>query len=232
MAYILNIETATPLCSVALAKNGKVFTQRETMEEKSHASMLTSFINELLTTENISISDLDAVAVGKGPGSYTGLRIGISAAKGLCYGANIPLIAVNTLRILYQSARLPSVSAISGSLFCPMIDARRMEVYTCIFDENGVEVEPVSAKIIESTTFNSLLENHRIIFFGSGMEKCRKIITHPNADFLEGVYPHAAALADIAEQSYQHKEFENVAYFEPFYLKDFIATVSKKGLNF
>ena len=233
MAYILNIETATPLCSVALAQNGKVIAHRETMEEKSHASRLTSFISELLKTENISVADLDAVAVGKGPGSYTGLRIGVSAAKGLCYGAGIPLIAVNTLRILYQNARLANVSdANPGTLFCPMIDARRMEVYTCIFDENGFEVEPVNAKIIESTTFNSILENHRIFFFGSGMEKCKNIISHPNARFLEGVYPHAAALANIAEQSYQHKEFENVAYFEPFYLKDFIATVSKKGLHF
>jgi len=234
MAFILNIETATSLCSVALAQDGKVLELRETYEEKSHASSLTVFIDEILTAGNITIQDLDAIAVGKGPGSYTGLRIGVSTAKGLCYGAEIPLIAVNTLQILFRQAVNDIKSIINrnaDTLFCPMIDARRMEVFTCIFDSSGKEIEPITAKIVDSEVFQKILTDHTILFFGSGMEKCRSMLEHPNASFLPDIHPHSFALAQIAEESFIRQDFENIAYFEPFYLKDFIATVSKKGLH-
>jgi tRNA threonylcarbamoyladenosine biosynthesis protein TsaB len=237
MALILNLETATPLCSVALAVNGKVVSQRNTLEEKSHAANLTVFIEEVLKEKNLRITDLDAVAVGKGPGSYTGLRIGVSTAKGLCYGANVPLIAVSTLTIMFKEVITHSEPMVqkaltkSGAFFCPMIDARRMEVFTCLFDSLGNEMEPVVAKIIDQHAYQQLLAEHTIVFFGSGMEKCREILSYPNAVFLSGVYPHSSALALLSEERFEHRQFENTAYFEPFYLKDFIATISKKGLQ-
>jgi tRNA threonylcarbamoyladenosine biosynthesis protein TsaB len=233
MAFILNIETATALCSVGLFADGKILAQRETLEEKSHASMLTAFIDDLIKEQNIRISDLDAIAVGKGPGSYTGLRIGVSAAKGLCYGAGLPLIAISTLKILFRSA-LSALNTTPGknSLFCPMIDARRMEVYSCIYDEYGNEIEPIAAVIIDKSSFRQHLDEKIIYFFGSGMEKCRDVLDHPNAVFIPDIYPHAGSLAFLAEESYKQKIFEDIAYFEPFYLKDFIATIPKKGLHF
>lgn len=237
MTSILNIETATPLCSVSLAFNGKVISQRDTIEEKSHAARLTVFIEEMLKEANFNITDLDAVAVGKGPGSYTGLRIGISTAKGLCFGANIPLIAVSTLSIMLKQAITDSEPLIRealsrpDTLFCPMIDARRMEVFTCLFNSKGAEMEPINARIVDQHTYQQLLAERTVVFFGSGMEKCREILTHPNAVFISGVYPHSSALAVLAQERYLHQQFEDLAYFEPFYLKDFIATTSKKGLQ-
>ena len=234
MAVILNIETATPLCSVALSVNGSVVSQRETSEDRSHASKLTVFIKEVLAEKGIGVSDLDAVAVGKGPGSYTGLRIGVSTAKGLCFGANLPLIAMNTLKIIFnQLVAFPEEMVQSlldkpGTLFCPMIDARRMEVFTCLFNSRGDEMESVSARIIEQDTYRAWLSGHNIVFFGSGMDKCRNILAGEHAFFVPDVYPHAASLALLAEQKFSLQEFENVAYFEPFYLKDFIATTPKK----
>jgi tRNA threonylcarbamoyladenosine biosynthesis protein TsaB len=234
MAAILNIETATPLCSVALAIDGRVVARRETMEEKSHASRLTVFIEEILREQGLQIKDLHAIAVGKGPGSYTGLRIGVSTAKGLCYGAGIPLIAVGTLRIMFNYAksvcREKSLPLDDNTLFCPMIDARRMEVFSCIYMTSGEEREPISAKIIEPGTYSAYLQNSGIYFFGSGMDKCREILSHPNAYLLDEIYPHASALAALSEEKFQHKQFENLAYFEPFYLKEFVATVPKKSL--
>jgi tRNA threonylcarbamoyladenosine biosynthesis protein TsaB len=236
MASILNIETATPLCSVALAVNGTVVSQRETLEEKSHAAKLTVFIEEVLHEQRLKITDLDAIAVGKGPGSYTGLRIGISTAKGLCYGADIPLIAVSTLGIMFKQVITNSATGIqetqkANTLFCPMIDARRMEVFTCLFNSRGDEVEPVAANIIDQYSFQQYFADHSMVFFGSGMEKCREVLNHPNAVFIPDIYPHSSALALLAEESYSQQQFENIAYFEPFYLKDFIATISKKSLR-
>lgn len=237
MARILNIETATPLCSVALSVDGRVIAQRETTEEKSHAAKLTLFIEEVLRESNLKINELDAVALGKGPGSYTGLRIGVSTAKGLCFGANLHLIAVSTLAIMFKQVITevnPSVrEAIfrPGTLICPMIDARRMEVFTCIFNTEGDLVEPVTASIIDSNTYLQQLASHTMVFFGSGMEKCREVLSHPNAVFISGIYPHSSSLALLAEEKFITSRFENIAYFEPFYLKDFIATVSKKGLQ-
>jgi tRNA threonylcarbamoyladenosine biosynthesis protein TsaB len=236
MATILNIETATPLCSVALALDGKVLAQRETLEDKSHAARLTAFIEEMLKETGLRIKDLDAIAIGKGPGSFTGLRIGVSAAKGLCYGSGLPLIAVGTLRILFKQAldRAQTQAWFQESrdnvLFCPMIDARRMEVFTCLFTITGKEAESVSAKIIGPETYTELLSSARIAFFGSGMDKCREVLSHPNASFIHDVYPHADSLAILSEETYQKKMFEDLAYFEPFYLKDFIATIPKKNL--
>jgi len=224
------------LCSVALALDGSVIAQRESLEEKSHAARLTVFIEEILKEKNMSVGDLDAIAVGKGPGSYTGLRIGVSTAKGLCYGANLPLIAVNTLNIMFNqvithaSSEIQEILGNPNAFLCPMIDARRMEVFTCLYDHQGVEIEPVAARIIDENTYQYHLAEHIVVFFGSGMEKCRELLSHPNAVFVPDVYPNSSSLAMLAEKRYHHRLFENVAYFEPFYLKDFIATTSKKGL--
>ncbi len=237
MPVILNIETATPLCSVSLAFDGRVTSQRETLEEKSHAARLTVFIEEILHAEGLKIKDLDAIAVGKGPGSYTGLRIGVSTAKGLCYGANLPLIAIGTLKTLFNQAIAGSLAqneqaeVKENALFCPMIDARRMEVFTCLYHASGEEEETVSAKIIDRDTFSHLLASRRIYFFGSGMDKCRQILAHPNAAFLEDIFPHAKAMVALSEDSYRKSQFENLAYFEPFYLKDFVATRPKNSLH-
>ena len=237
MAAILNIETATQLCSVALVVDGNTVSRRVTLEDKSHASKLTVFISEVLQEYKHKVAELDAVAVGKGPGSYTGLRIGVSTAKGLCYGANIPLIAVGTLKVLYQQVLIhpdPMLQKIlSGTdvLLCPMIDARRMEVFTCMFNLNGEVIEPPAAKIIDPETFTKHLNEHTIIFFGSGMEKCRKLLTDQHCVCVSDVYPHADALAMLAEKKFVQGKFEDVAYFEPFYLKDFIATTPKKNIT-
>jgi tRNA threonylcarbamoyladenosine biosynthesis protein TsaB len=234
MAAILNIETATPLCSVALAIDGRLIAQRETQEEKSHSARLTVYIEEILKEQGLQIKDLQAIAIGKGPGSYTGLRIGVSTAKGLCYGAGIPLIAVGTLRIMFNYAkeicREKSIPLDENTLLCPMIDARRMEVFSCMYKASGEEKELISAKIIDALTYTSYLQSSKIYFFGSGMDKCRQVLSHSNAYFLDEIYPHAAALAALSEEKYQEKQFENLAYFEPFYLKEFVATVPKKSL--
>jgi tRNA threonylcarbamoyladenosine biosynthesis protein TsaB len=235
MAVILNLETATPLCSVALAIDGRLIAQRETQEEKSHAARLTVYIGEILKEQGLQFKDLHAVAIGKGPGSYTGLRIGVSTAKGLCYGAGIPLIAVGTLRIMANYAkeicREKSFPLDENILLCPMIDARRMEVFSCLYKVSGEEKEPITAKIIDTVTYAGYLQTSKIYFFGSGMDKCREVLSHPNAYFLDEILPHAASLAVMSEEKYQEKKFENLAYFEPFYLKEFVATVPKKGLS-
>ncbi len=231
MALILNIETATELCSVALSKDGNIISIRESTTEKSHAGNLTVFIEEIIKEQGISIPDLNAVAVGKGPGSYTGLRIGVSVAKGLCYGAGIPLIAVGTLQIMIACVKQQKLLE-DDTLLCPMIDARRMEVYCCISDHQGSEIVPVSAQIIEKDTFRNYLDMNKVAFFGSGMEKCRELLDHLNAIFIPGIMPHSSALAQLSHAYYVAQRFENTAYFEPFYLKDFVTTVPKRGLNF
>jgi tRNA threonylcarbamoyladenosine biosynthesis protein TsaB len=232
MATLLNIETATSLCSVALVQNSMVIARRETLEEKAHASQLTIFVEEVLFETGISMKDLDAVAIGKGPGSYTGLRIGVSTAKGLCFGAGLPLIAVSTLETLFRqvliSLRSAGTEPSADALFCPMIDARRMEVFTCLYTHHGDLVEPASARIIDAESFKPVLDEKQIWFFGSGMEKCREVLTHPNSRFQSDIHPHADALAGVAEEHFNRQQFVDLAYFEPFYLKDFIATIPKK----
>ena len=225
---ILHIETSTELCSVALSRGTDCLAVRENSEGRNHATLLTPFIDDLLKTNHLTVNRIDAVAVSSGPGSYTGLRIGLSTAKGLCYGGNIPLIAVPTLQVMSMGfARQYDVPA--SALLCPMIDARRMEVYTALYDRDGRQMEKTSAEIITEQSFAGWLESHQIFFFGNGAAKCRAIITHPNAVFADGFAHSARYMIQPALQAFSEKRFEDVAYFEPFYLKDFIAGPKKGG---
>lgn len=233
MALIINLETSTQTCSVALVSDGSILGLRESHEDKSHAGRLTLFIEDLLQTSSLKATDLDAIAVSRGPGSYTGLRIGVSTAKGLAYALDRPLIGVDTLAALTTGAlerkEVYELTVEHGNvLFCPMIDARRMEVYTATFDPEGREVEPVNAKIIDGNSYSGLLEKHTLVFFGNGSGKCRKEISHPDAVFIEEITCSAAFMAFHSEKSFRQEIFENVAYFEPSYLKDFIATIPRK----
>ena len=228
--FILYIETSTELCSVALSHGNNCFAVRENSEGRNHATMLTPFIDDLLNKSNVSTHQLNAVAVSSGPGSYTGLRIGLSTAKGLCYGANIPLISVSTLQAMSMGFVLQH-NVPASTLLCPMIDARRMEVYTALFDRNGRQMKSISAEIITEQTFVSWLDESQILFFGTGAAKCRKTITHPNAVFPEGFVHSACYMIQTALQAYNDKKFEDIAYFEPFYLKDFIAGPKKRFNN-
>ena len=233
MALIINLETATRICSVALASDGKILGLKESDEEKSHASRLTVFVEDLLKDQFLKTTDLDAVAVSKGPGSYTGLRIGVATAKGLSYALGKPLISVGTLSSLASgAAQLPAIKELASNelqvLLCPMLDARRMEVYTAIYKPDGEIFELVNAKIIDRNSFNKILDYYSIFFFGNGSGKCREIIRHPNAFFIEGIECSAGFMIEHSEKAFQQKNFENVAYFEPFYLKDFIATIPRK----
>jgi len=225
---ILHIETSTELCSVALSHGLRCLTVKENFEGRNHATLLTPYIEQLLSANDVSANQLDAVAVSSGPGSYTGLRIGLSTAKGLCYGGNIPLIAVSTLQAMSMGFALQH-DVPASTLLCPMIDARRMEVYTALYDKDGRQLEKISAEIITEQSFASWLDEHPIYFFGNGADKCRLTITHPNAHFPENFTHSARFMISPALQSYTRKQFEDVAYFEPFYLKDFIAGPKKGG---
>jgi tRNA threonylcarbamoyladenosine biosynthesis protein TsaB len=228
MALILNIETSTNVCSASLANNGEVIALKEDFEGKSHASLLTVFISELFSENNIDIINLEAVSVSEGPGSYTGLRIGVSTAKGICFAKSIPLIATNTL----QAMAIMASENISNdiSLFCPMIDARRMEVYSALFDKNQNQIRETKAEIIDESSYSNELANSKIAFFGDGADKCKSVINNKNAVFIDNIYPSAKFMARLSEEAFMNREFKDVAYFEPFYLKDFIATVSKKKI--
>lgn len=226
MPLILQIETATTSCSVALALNGEVIAVKELNERNIHASHITLFIEEVMAAAGRSLRELDAVAVSMGPGSYTGLRIGVSTAKGLCYALDIPLIAINTLDAM---ASAKAQQGDSRTLYCPMIDARRMEVYLAVYDSEGNTILPVEAKIIEGNSFAEMLDGNKMVFFGDGAEKCRDVLTHPNAEVLIDFTNSASHLSTLALQKFESEAFEDVAYFEPFYLKDFIA-LPKKSL--
>lgn len=224
MSLILQIETATASCSVALSQNGNVIALKELNARNVHAEVITLYIEEVLKTAGFIYAQLDAVAVSSGPGSYTGLRIGVSTAKGLCYGLDKPLIAIETLEAMTDGLIASSAHSIAeNTLFCPMIDARRMEVYTAVFNASGERVKETAAEIIDGDSFSDLLEKHQIIFFGDGAPKCRETITHVNAVFVNDFINSAAHLSKRASQKFEQKTFEDVAYFEPFYLKDFIA---------
>jgi tRNA threonylcarbamoyladenosine biosynthesis protein TsaB len=233
---ILHIETATDICSVSLSKNGKQIDIQEKSEERSHASTLTVFINEIFERNRLSANELSAVAVSMGPGSYTGLRIGVSVAKGICYGTDIPLIAIPTLEAMYIGLRdklhLENHEIPGNSIFAPMIDARRMEVYMSMFNSEGVVVRETSAIVVEPETFNDILRNNKIYFFGTGAAKLNQTIIHDNAIFIDGFELSSNYMIPIAERKLKNKLFENVAYFEPFYLKDFIATIPKNKMKF
>lgn len=232
MALILNIETSTEVCSVSLAKNGNLVVLKESSEGFNHSKSLTVFIEELFQGNNLKIKSLDAVAVSKGPGSYTGLRIGVSVAKGLCYGLDIPLVSVCSLEMMAVHTvgnlekYVPERSSLPF-LFCPMIDARRMEVYTALYTQEGKEIRPVSAEIIEENFLSELLDNHQILFFGNGAGKCKERINHKNALFAGPPATSAQFMQAISEVKFKNEEFEDVAYFEPFYLKNFVATIPK-----
>lgn len=225
MALILNIDTSTSVCSVALAKDGKVIALKENNEGLNHSILLGTYINELFKEPQITPHQLDAVAISMGPGSYTGLRIGVSMAKGLCFGTGKPLIAVPTLQALALSV---SSRLQEDAWYCPMIDARRMEVYTALFDKQNQSLTETKAEIIDEHSFADLLANHKIYFFGNGSDKVKNTLTAPNACYIEQVETSAGNMPEISEQRFTQGLLEDVAYFEPFYLKDFIATTPKK----
>jgi tRNA threonylcarbamoyladenosine biosynthesis protein TsaB len=226
MSYILQIETATTVCSVALAMDGKVVNFKQLDERNIHAEIINLFIEDLVTGAGIQFGDLDAIAVSCGPGSYTGLRIGISTAKGLCFALDKPLIAVKTLEAMANG--IITQGNYTNILLCPMIDARRMEVYTALFDMLGDEIEPVTAKIIDEDSFSEQLQSNKILFFGDGAEKCEAVLgSNTNAQFLPGFTNSATYLTQKAFYKFANEDFEDVAYFEPYYLKDFIAGIKK-----
>ncbi|MBL7884858.1 MAG: tRNA (adenosine(37)-N6)-threonylcarbamoyltransferase complex dimerization subunit type 1 TsaB [Bacteroidia bacterium] len=226
MALILNIETATTVCSVSIAKDGKLIAFKEQGGEYSHAENLTVFIQDVLQQANVQLIELNAIAVSKGPGSYTGLRIGVSAAKGLCYALEIPLIAINTLEHL---SLLVSENEKKDVLYCPMIDARRMEVYCSVFKKNGECILPTCAKIIDENSFEDILKINTLFYFGDGAEKCKAVLSNnKNAIFIKDIFTSAKSMVKLSEQAYANKLFEDVAYFEPFYLKDFVAGKKKE----
>ena len=217
--YILNIETSTKACSVALHKNGELIVSREDVTTNfSHSEKLLKFISELFSDAKLSLSDLDAIAVSMGPGSYTGLRIGVSTAKGLCYGLDIPLISISTLKAMSFGMALE----IKADLYCPMIDARRMEVYSAFFDINNTEVRKIQADIIDENSYKKELEK-KVVFFGDGSEKIKEKIRHKNAMFISDIHPSAKNMGLLSYQKFTKSLFEDLAYFEPFYLKDFVA---------
>jgi tRNA threonylcarbamoyladenosine biosynthesis protein TsaB len=224
MALILLIETATEVCSVGLAMDGQIIALKETAQGNSHSANLAVFIDEVLKQASITPKELNAVAVSKGPGSYTGLRIGVSSAKGLCYGLNIPLISVNTLKSMASGVVESDKKIKADALLCPMIDARRMEVYSAFYDIKLNNIRGVQADIIEENTYQAYLSVHNVYFFGNGSDKCKEMLNnHANAHFIANIALSAANMVVIAEDKFMKKEFEDSAYFEPFYLKDFIA---------
>jgi tRNA threonylcarbamoyladenosine biosynthesis protein TsaB len=233
MKNLLLIETATMVCSVGISQNGKIVALRESMEFRSHAEMVSVFITEVMKETGLDYAGLHAVAVSKGPGSYTGLRIGVSTAKGICYGADKPLIAIETLAAMTNGyIGENKEKLLPTDLFCPMIDARRMEVYCRMSDVSQNVLSETEALIIDNQLFNEKLENHRIWFFGDGAAKCETLISHPNALIVKDFNPSVRFMADMAQQAFDKQQFENVAYFEPFYLKDFVAALPRvKGLR-
>ncbi len=222
MAIILNIETATKNCSVSIAKDGEVIILKELNDGKySHAEKLHPYIDEALKEANIAKEALDAIAVSKGPGSYTGLRIGVSAAKGLCFALNIPLISIETLTSLAHSLK------VEDALIIPMLDARRMEVYSAVYDSQYNKVREIKAEVIDENSFSNYT-NKRIYFVGDGAEKCESIIKSDNTIFSGNSYPSAKDMALLSYDKFKKNDIEDVAYFEPFYLKDFVVTPQKR----
>ena len=233
MSLILSIETGTDICSVGLARDGELVSLRESDEGRDHAKNVAVFVDELLRENDVAAEELSAVAVGMGPGSYTGLRIGVSFAKGLCYGLQIPLVAVGSLDSLVQVARedyeagIIDVEQWDDAVLCPMVDARRMEVYTQMFDAKGQSLNEVKAEIIAEDSFAEWRSGRPFVIFGNGAAKCQEVLS--DAIFVN-VTPSARGLAALAHQRFEAGQTEDIAYFEPFYLKDFIVIPSKKKL--
>lgn len=230
MSCIINIETSTNVCSVAVSQDGACIFHQEDLEGPNHAVVLGVFVEEALSFIDHHAIPLDAVAVSCGPGSYTGLRIGLSMAKGICYGRDVKLIAVPTLELLCVPLLLGEQIAEENALLCPMLDARRMEVYAQLFDRSLRVVRPISADIVEADTYQDYLAAAPVYFFGNGAEKCREVIVHPHARFVKNIVPLAQNMFPLAEKCLANEQFENVAYFVPFYLKDFVAKEAKKLL--
>ena len=229
--YVLLIETATDSCSVALSKNSEIISEKFINEPKAHASVIGGYVTDILAENSIAMADCSAVAVSKGPGSYTGLRVGVSIAKGLCYGAGKPLISVCTLATIAQMALDNNLYTRKGDFtIIPMIDARRMEVYTANFNSKGEQLTPVEAKILDENSYAAELAAGPVLFTGNGAEKFKELVgNNPNAYFAPQA-PHATGMRVIASAKLEAGEFEDNAYFEPFYLKDFVAGKPKKLL--
>lgn len=227
MPCILYIETSTKVCSVALSEDGKLLYHHEDFDGPGHSETSGVYVDEALSFANSHAIPVDAVAVSMGPGSYTGLRIGVSLAKGVCYGRALPLIAVPTLKVLCVPVLLGKEELPEDALLVPMIDARRMEVYSAVYDRSLKEVRPIQADVVTSETYQEYLNRGPVYFFGNGAQKCQAVIQHPNAHFIEGIHPLAKNMFPLAERSMHLKEFQDVAYFEPFYLKEFVAIKSK-----
>ena len=222
MALILNIETSTTNCSVSLSLKGEtLFLKEDYSSNYSHAERLHVFIDEVIKTSKYSLNDLNAIAVSKGPGSYTGLRIGVSSAKGLCYALDIPLISVSTLEALAHQVN------IDHGYIIPMLDARRLEVYSSIFDSNYKTIRAIEAEVLKESSFKEYLKDSKVYFIGSGVEKSKTIITHNNTEFIDNKLPSASTMGHLSYEKYKINDIEDVAYFEPYYLKDFIALKSK-----
>lgn len=225
MAIILNLETATTNCSVSVSKDNKILCLKENnAADYSHSEQLHLFIKEALQEASLSFSDLDAIAISKGPGSYTGLRIGVSSAKGLCFSLDLPLISIPTLESMAHQVNLNA-----GEVVIPVLDARRMEVYSCVFDHRYQEIRETRAEIIDENSFGDYSSFSKVHVVGSGAEKCKLIIQAPNFIFDTSVVPSAKEMASLAYHKFLHKDFENVAYFEPYYLKDFVLQTKKKS---
>lgn len=219
MALILSLETASPVCSVALYDEGVIKASSHLYISQSASSKLAVMVDELLHRCDLKPNQLNAVAVSEGPGSYTGLRIGVASAKGLCYALDIPLIAVNTLESLVQKV---AAQFSDDVILCPMLDARRMEVYCLLANNKGEVLEPTQAKVIDESSFADLLSKNKMVFFGNGAAKCKEAITNPNAIFLSDITPSADQIGELAFKKFQAQQFEDLADFEPFYLKDFL----------
>lgn len=227
MALILSIETSSVICSVALHNKGKLVDYAEDTTPNSHSAVLTILIEKLLAKQQIEIKNLDAIALSIGPGSYTGLRIGASVAKGIAFGADIPIVAVSTLKIIAYSAMESNISIEKNALICPMIDARRMEVYSALYSQNLEIIKEIKPEIIDEHSYKDILKDNKIYFCGNGAEKCKEIINNENSFFIDDIFASAKMMGDLAYKKFQNNEFENVAYFEPFYLKNAVVTKPK-----
>jgi tRNA threonylcarbamoyladenosine biosynthesis protein TsaB len=226
MSIILSIETSTKVCSVALHQDSSLLAVSEVLVEKSHSKIITVLIDQLLKSSNLDYTNLDAIAVSKGPGSYTGLRIGVSTAKGLCYGLNIPLIGINTLDAMAYEINQYNISK---ATVCPMLDARRMEVYCALYDSNGTVILQTQAKILDEQSIFELLQNDKIIFCGDGAFKMRGLLNESNHTLImDSVFPSAKNVGYLASKCFENKQFEDVIYFEPYYLKEFISTKAER----
>lgn len=230
MATIISIETSTNVCSACLSHDGKILENKEDYKGQNHSVVLGGYVKELLDKAKELNLTVDAVAVSCGPGSYTGLRIGVSTAKGLCYGMDAKLIAVNTLKAMASGVIRTHCEIADGSWLCPMIDARRMEVYNAFYNLSLTQQKEIAATIIDSNSFEDIVKEHPIVCFGNGAEKCKEPLSNNRISFIDDIVPLAKDMVPLAENQFKAGQFEDVAYFEPFYLKEFVAEHSQKKL--